>query len=258
LYGACALALVFAVRTWLVARSQRHRTIYSIEKEVAGERSIRALLIAVSSILLAVSVYWAGTNVSSSTPVAPQRSPTPNIALLFNAPTATPTTLVVTPSAPEPSPTPLRSGTLPPQPTEVKQPTPKQQQQPTVSPTPRPTAMPTTAPPSPMPLPAACPDLGARIISPGTDARLSGTVSILGSANIANFQYYKIEFGIGDQPGSWTVIGQLHRQPVNNGVLEVVNTTSFAPGVYRLRLTVVDQSGNFPISPCSVRVMIGG
>ena len=45
-------------------------------------------------------------------------------------------------------------------------------------------------------------------------------MTIRGTANIANFQYYKVEVGPGANPrdNEWTVVGQLHKSPVANGV----------------------------------------
>lgn len=239
LYGACALVLLFSIRSWWNAQRERQRTIYGLEKEVANERALRALTIAFVAIAVAALVYAADAN-AMPVPVTPQRSPTPNLAL-FITPTAT--VPPPTPTPAPPTPTPLRSSGSPSAPIP---PTPK------APPTnPRP---PTATTISPLP---NCPDPSARITAPGVDAHLAGFVSVTGSANIANFQYYKIEYGVGEQPQGWTVVGELHRQPINDGVLATFNADAFPPGVYRLRLTVVDQRGNFPIVPCAVRVVLG-
>ena len=39
-----------------------------------------------------------------------------------------------------------------------------------------------------------------QITSPETNAELRGVVSIVGSASSPNFQFYKIEFGVGPNP----------------------------------------------------------
>ena len=116
-----------------------------------------------------------------------------------------------------------------------------------------------TSPPSPtaMAPPPACPDPSVRITSPGIDAHLSGVVSVAGTAAIANFQYYKVEYAAGDPPQSWHVLGDVRRRQVSAGVLETFDAGAFPPGVYYLRLTVVDQTGNFPVAPCAVRIVLG-
>lgn len=74
----------------------------------------------------------------------------------------------------------------------------------------------------------------------------------MGTANIENFQFYKVEYNGGS---GFAVIGDLVHQPVNGGVLTSWNTAGFPSGTYTLRLTVVDVTGNYP-APCDVNVII--
>lgn len=236
LYAGCALVFLAAIRYWWSARSERKRTIYGLEKEVAGERSLRALTFAALSLGVAFLIYLADTNAPAA-PASPQRSPTPNVAL-FITPTAT--VPPPTPTAAPPTPTPLRGGGLA-----------------TATATPHGPAPTSPPPPTVVTLPPDCPDPSVRITSPGIDAHLSGVVSVAGTAAIPNFQYYKVEFAAGDPPQSWHVLGDVRRRQVSGGVLETFNAGTFPPGVYYLRLTVVDQTGNFPVAPCAVRVVLG-
>jgi tetratricopeptide (TPR) repeat protein len=82
------------------------------------------------------------------------------------------------------------------------------------------------------------------ITSPADDAQVSGQVAVHGSAAIDNFWYYKIEIQ-GPVNGEWQVIGDLHYQQVTDGLLETWNTTGLPAGTYRLRLVVVEQTGQF-------------
>jgi len=82
-----------------------------------------------------------------------------------------------------------------------------------------------------------------------------GTTLIKGTAAIDNFWYYKLEFGSGEWPTDWSLIKELHYQPVVNGILGDWNTGALPEGVYILRLVVVDKAGNYP-EPCKVRVII--
>jgi len=100
-----------------------------------------------------------------------------------------------------------------------------------------------------------CPNRKARLTYPTVNAKLRGTIQIKGSANIDNFQFYKVEYGEGDNPKAWHGISDVHRTPVVDGVLDVWNTDALPEGVYTLRLTVVDNTGNYP-EPCDVRVVI--
>lgn len=84
-----------------------------------------------------------------------------------------------------------------------------------------------------------------QITSPEMNAELRGQVEILGSASVANFQYYKVEYGMGPNPAQWMLIGSTHDTPIINGRLEVWDTTRFPDGVYSLRLQAVKRDGNY-------------
>jgi hypothetical protein len=86
-------------------------------------------------------------------------------------------------------------------------------------------------------------------------ATVSGMVSIMGTADHPQFQFYKVEFSKGEQPGAWHVINDVRYSPVHGGVLVQLNTAVLPNGVYWVQLVVVDQSGNFP-PPCQVRIVI--
>src|SRR5262249_14251223 len=102
---------------------------------------------------------------------------------------------------------------------------------------------------------------GVVITSPRSSGDpVRGRVSITGSATIPNFQFYKIEFALGDNPpdSAVRVIGDTHNNPVVNGQLEAWDTTSVPDGRYTIKLTVVDIRGNFPCPPFVVRPVIIG
>lgn len=83
------------------------------------------------------------------------------------------------------------------------------------------------------------------ITSPSVGERVRGRVPIIGSAQVDDFQFYKVEFGIGPNPAQWAVIGTLHDQPVIAGQLEVWDTNPLPDGVYTLRVTGVKRDGNW-------------
>jgi hypothetical protein len=80
-------------------------------------------------------------------------------------------------------------------------------------------------------------------------------VELRGTARIANFQFYKLELGQGERPTAWTTIGELHRSPVSDGLLDVWDTGALPAGTYSLRLVVVDVAGNYP-GPCTIQVVV--
>jgi penicillin-binding protein 1C len=82
------------------------------------------------------------------------------------------------------------------------------------------------------------------IVSPRPGSYIGGQIEIQGNALGGDFRNYRLEFGPGLDPGSWTQIGPEHGEQVENGTLEFFNTTSVAEGLYTLRLTVVQGDGS--------------
>ncbi len=223
LYGAGALALLFSLYELREARRSVAATIFSLEKEFASKRENRARVLLVTTVALLALLTALRFAVVPSEPLPPVRAPTPT-RLVIEPPTLVPLT---------PTPTVTRIPTRP-------RPTPAP---PTETPTP------TRVPPPPCPRPDVC------IAIPAANQVVSGTVTIQGTANIEAFQFYKIEYGMGESPEQWNSIGDVQTTPVVNGTLVVWNTAGFPESVYKLRLTVVDVSGNFP-PPHEVRVII--
>jgi LysM repeat protein len=129
-------------------------------------------------------------------------------------------------------------------------------------PTTTPTEMPTTTPTTNL-QPAVCNPI-VSISSPLMNETLSAiNVPIVGTANLptgfdpasSGFQFYKVEFGEGEKPILFFVIGNLHFSPAGRGTLETWDTAGLPNGTYILRLTAVDSLGQYP-SPCEVRVTI--
>ena len=85
----------------------------------------------------------------------------------------------------------------------------------------------------------------ARITSPQMNAEVRGKVLINGRTALPEFDYYKVEFGIGLQPADWAIVGEIHETPVADGLLETWDTTALPDGMYSLRLRVVKPDGNY-------------
>ncbi len=227
LYVFCALGALLYLRAALQARRERDRALFTLEREVASSRSVRSLIVAFVFVLGAGSVF------------AVERYVAPLVESSESEEVAMVTTSLFIPTPTSAAPT----ATVAPTPTKTLRPRPTRQLPPPASPTPTGT---------PVPPPPRCPNPGARIVSPGLNARLSGVVQILGSASVPNFQFYKLEWAPADNPKDVHVITTadnpdgLHYAPVTNGVLTTWNTEPVPPGAHILRLTIVDITGNYP------------
>jgi LysM repeat protein len=98
-----------------------------------------------------------------------------------------------------------------------------------------------------------CDDPLRRMVNIAPDSTLRGTFAIIGTAQHEDFQFYKIEIRA-DGSDLWQNI-VTRSTPVDSGVLATFNTALLPSGLYWLRLTVVDKTGNFP-PPCEVRVIL--
>ena len=233
IYLVLGLALIFFLRRALLARRDGARSIFKLEQEQARTRYSRSVTICAVLLLLMAAAFIVSNPMLPEPVTTPEPTPTETSGpLAASTLTPTPEPATITPTA-----TPTRARpTRPPNPTET--------------PGAEATQAPVVSPPS-------CPNPNVRITSPGTNQVVQGNVAVRGTANIAEFQYYKVEVGPGSNPKDheWTVIGTLHESPVSGGVLETFNSGAYPAGTYTLRLVVVDQTGNYP-PPCRVTVTV--
>ena len=83
----------------------------------------------------------------------------------------------------------------------------------------------------------------ASITAP-TGGNIAGIFDLEGVADDTNFDYYKIEYGAGAAPASWTQVGGNYTTAVNPaGLLANINPKALA-GTYTYRLTAYDKAGN--------------
>jgi len=233
IYVVLGIILLFFLRRALLARREGARSIFKLEQEQARKRYGQSVTICAILLLFMAGVFLVSNPMLPEPAATPEPTPTVTsgpLAASTLTSTAEPATITPTTTA-----TPQRP-TRPPRPTET------------------PGAEATEAP---VVSPAACPNPNVRITYPGVNQVVQGNVPVRGTANIADFQYYKVEVGPGGNPKDyeWTVVGNLHQSPVSGGVLETFNGGAYPPGTYTLRLVVVDQTGNYP-EPCRVTVTV--
>lgn len=232
-YGACALTALWYLRIVLLARRERRHAVFTLEREVAMNQVYGAWMAALGIGLVMGLVYLLSTVVSDAVrPLVESDRP-----IVVPAETITEGEPSPTPTLPLPEITPTQAATLRPRPTARPQPTLG------------PLDTPTPASQSPR-----CPDPRAVITAPGVNAQVSGMVPVLGSAAHEVFAYYKLEYGIGANPGVWSYFDGGERA-VQAGQLGVLNAGALAPGTYSVRVVVVDTTGNFP-PPCQTTVVI--
>lgn len=290
IYAVGALGVLLYLLRAREAYRQRRFTPFPIEREEATATLRDALVIMVIMVAILATTFYIdrillaapdAVIAPNDAPIAVERpSPTPTSPAIgpqpSDVPTLTPEGADADPTAasseggPDATPTEAATPTAPPPPSPTPAP-PSPTVPPTMTPEPTPTEVvatpiptqpppPTAPPPPPTPdrpaVPAAnCGTPGVQITSPGNGQVVSGSVTIRGTASIDRFQFYKVEYGAGTNPGSFASIGDTVPQPVTNGNLATWQTASFPAGVWALRLTVVDETGNFP-PPCQIYVVI--
>ncbi len=120
--------------------------------------------------------------------------------------------------------------------------------QPTLAPTPTPilAAGPLTVDSS------GCDPSRVIFTQPASGERLTGEVEVLGTANVPNLAFYRIEISGVATNGAWVTLN-VGKEPKVNGRLGQFNVNSFQAGEYAFRLVVLDNLGKtYP--PCTVAV----
>lgn len=268
IYIACLVAALFLLRTAYLARRERLGAAFNLEREAALNRTHAALRWAILVLAILGATYFVANRLKvPEKPVIVEAEPTPTPVFLIDTPTPTESpTVIITATLPisgavsldanasasastngvaTETPTPRTRAT--PRPVETATPTPT-----LPSPTPRPT-LPPTATPAPAVYAPSCPDQRAIILEPGVGQRISGPVTLIGTAQTDNFQYLKIEFKPVGAAGEFNFY--LRRETsVINGPLGTFDPSGLPAGDYLLRLVTVDITGNF--SQCTVQVTV--
>ncbi|MDW8326258.1 MAG: hypothetical protein RMK99_06800 [Anaerolineales bacterium] len=90
------------------------------------------------------------------------------------------------------------------------------------------------------------------LTQPTGGARLIGEVEVLGTANVPNLAFYRVEISGVTTNGAWVTL-DVGNEPKVNGRLGVFNVNSYPAGEYAFRLVVTDNLGrSYP--PCTVAV----
>jgi hypothetical protein len=108
---------------------------------------------------------------------------------------------------------------------------------------------------------AGCTNETATISSPLSNTTVQGEVEFLGTANIENFAFYKIEYHDLNPDSTWLTISASN-QPVcvegcagGEETLGTWDTSLVRPGQYAVQLVVTDTQSNAP-HPCQILLQI--
>lgn len=245
IYFVCGvIALYQLYRTWLV-RAERRQAVFSLEREKAvrdlGNIFSTAMLLL---LVMGITYFTSTTLVRALEPLVQEAYlPSPELTIGFiPTPAMTPSpSLTVQPTVATPVPVTTEEALLEPTVTVVE----------TVDAVP--TVVPPTATAAPIVQSPSCPDPRSIILRPGNNETVSGNISMVGTAMHEGFQYYKIEYATAGSNNFAYLAGD--QNPVVNGFLADINTSTLGNGAWTLRLVVVDQTGNFP-DPCQVTILV--
>ncbi len=79
---------------------------------------------------------------------------------------------------------------------------------------------------------------------PSMGQEVQGRVEIWGSADVADFSHFVVEYGIGPDPIGWGAVGRARHEPVHDGLLGRWRSESLENGLYSLRVVVFDHQGH--------------
>ncbi|MGB7538680.1 MAG: hypothetical protein WBM17_09090 [Anaerolineales bacterium] len=103
---------------------------------------------------------------------------------------------------------------------------------------------------------SGCNNPKARILEPRPGEAVRGKVTLRIVAEISNFAFYKIELGTPDEPDLWvTLFNNNEPAPEKEPFSWTWDSATVVPGVYHLRLTVLEADLTFP-PPCVVPVQV--
>jgi hypothetical protein len=228
LYGLLTLGAAFYLRAFLRANHQLTGTLFGLERETVAVRRSGAFSMLFVCLFLGTSLYIVIHMVVPALDLNRR-----------NGPLATPSVLItpIVPTGP------------------VLQPVP-----PTLSPdqltsialgTPLPTA---TATEASIPAGVGCENPQATLTFPAFGEAVGGPVEVKGTANIADFAFYKLEINGPGTDGNWQTLSA-GSTPVVNDVLGNWDASIYPPGSYNFRIVVYDAAGNWP-PPCVVPINI--
>jgi hypothetical protein len=103
---------------------------------------------------------------------------------------------------------------------------------------------------------SGCENPDATLTAPKAGDRIAGAYEVVGTANITNLAFYKIEISGAGTGGQWLSL-DVGTEPKVNDVLGSFDASAREPGEYAFRLMVLDNAGHFP-PPCVIPITLVG
>ncbi len=242
LYILCGVGIVIALRAVILARRQLQSAQFELEKELARFRVDNAVTAVVLLIQLALAV------VAISLVVAPTlRAQPPQTGAPIAVAVETPFTTAIPGS--------ILAGTPPPdfaQGVEIPGLEDELNLAPFATPTLTPTPVGTIVPDAPPAIGCDSPEAQMRI--PANGMIVFEAINIVGSANTANFAFYRFELNGPQTNNVWAKLSE-YTVPVVDGVLGQLIPSQLTPGEYKFRLNVFDIT-NTPRASCTHTIFI--
>lgn len=241
----CVLAIVWYFAQLLRSQRQLSQSMFYMERDRAASDRGTAIVYLLLFLGIAAGVIFVNTNLRDDIPAVFLEPPTPTPDLIATRLATPETAQQVTPIAQFPTSTPLVAPTA-----TLRDPSTANLDPIQVTPT-RPPALEVE------PLTDGC-EGSVFVTEPLTGETLMGGVSLFGTADAVDFNYYKLEI-LGPQTfDQWQFLsGVISADPVNNGYLGGADLSMWETGIYQLRLTVVD-SANSEVGVCLIQVGVIG
>ncbi|MBN2471169.1 MAG: hypothetical protein JXN59_10630 [Anaerolineae bacterium] len=242
LYILCALGVLLGLRSLMLSRQQLQGAQFELQKELASFRVVNAATAIILSLELALAVL------AVSRVVAPtlRNNPPKNVVVVqeaVEAPfvTAVPGSLIV--------------GTPPPnfsEGVEIQGIEDELNLAPFATPTLTPTPVGTIIPDAPAAI--GCDTDEARFSIPANGMIVHEAISVVGTANTADFAFYRFELNGPETNNVWAKLAE-YTLPVINGNLGQLVPSQLTPGEYKFRLMVFDIT-SAPKATCTITIFV--
>lgn len=226
LYAICGIACTYFLLSGITSMRELRRAVFRLERRAVVTRAINAMLKAVLCIIIGAAIYAVTT-----------LAPVTKVNALLGAATSTPQGIMIPTSMPTAA---IQAG----------------QAQGRAAFT---ATITFTDPSQPITITGAaesdCSNANAQIISPAQGEKVSGNVTVKGTAVLAVGDWYKLEIQK-SSVATWTLVGRGEVTVISNVLLQDFSTAAIAAGIYPFRLQIIGADGAVRAT-CRMPISIG-